>query len=528
MSYLQKHTYTVPLIITIAIWLGKSLFIVLIPLRALVMTPWLIDDSFIIMKIARNLAAGNGYSFDGLTQTTGAPPLWTIFIAPNYFFFSPTLAAKVTIIMSTLFGTMSAMLIFYIALQISNRTVAWGAFFFCLFSAPLFFNSMNGMETSIFTFLCLTALSIYYTNSNKPLTTYFIIGALLGLANIARADGIFLSFAILLIKSIEIFQVQEKKRTFLQVLTLGLGISVFTLPLLVWYFQVNGTFAPTNQSGRRYLAWEVFGLSTDPAFLSNYVKYVMRNTVHLFILLSITVGSALIALLAVLWELRQKQQNSFIYLTIVYAATYSLVLVAYQGYFPDVHGLRYLNLLSHLLIIIIALFCYHISSSLPAKIYKLRPRATVIAVVTLLLFLSMFHYIQMTKQLSWAKGMKIIPVYSQEKIDSWWAFLDWVNGNLPPQSKIAAKDHGRLAYFTTTQVVDLAGIIEPELISYLNTGNIDAYLKNRKTAYILLPKHKTYRTVFQAINNTHYKLEEIPNAPLQEATDYSLYRLLPE
>jgi 4-amino-4-deoxy-L-arabinose transferase-like glycosyltransferase len=190
------------------------------------------------MRIARNLASGKGYSFDGINPTGGAPPLWTLITSLNHFFLDSEAAAKATIIESSLFGTASAILVFYIAYRCFNVKVAWGAFTFSLLSAPMFFNSMNGMETGLFTFLGLLVTSLYCGGKfkrTKGRSWYFSIGALLGLTNLARADGVFLAFAIILLEGVTLFKAREKDKSeyVMQVVTLAIDITVFTLPLVL-------------------------------------------------------------------------------------------------------------------------------------------------------------------------------------------------------------------------------------------------------------------------------------------------------
>ena len=50
-----------PIAAALSIRLTKAVFVVVTPVGALAMTPWLIDDSFIFIRIARNLVLGSYY-----------------------------------------------------------------------------------------------------------------------------------------------------------------------------------------------------------------------------------------------------------------------------------------------------------------------------------------------------------------------------------------------------------------------------------------------------------------------------------
>ena len=119
--------------------------------------------------------------------------------------------------------------------------------------------------------------------------------------------------------------------------------------------------------------------------------------------------------------------------------------------------------------------------------------------------------------------MRTIPIYSDEVVKNWWSFLDWATVNLAEGTSVAVKDHGRLAYFTDTRVIDLAGIIEPAMIDYLARGRIGDYLLARDAQYALLPREGG-RSVYVAIRD-QVPLAPMTGVPEQEATGYILYRI---
>src|SRR3972149_3649273 len=42
------------------------------------------DDGFLYFQVARNLAAGHGFTFDGINPTNGFHPLWLLLIPPIF------------------------------------------------------------------------------------------------------------------------------------------------------------------------------------------------------------------------------------------------------------------------------------------------------------------------------------------------------------------------------------------------------------------------------------------------------------
>jgi hypothetical protein len=280
----------------------------------------------------------------------------------------------------------STLVVFYIAYRLFGVYVAWSAFLLSLFSTPLFLNAMNGMETALFTFLGLAAVALYIDTyqlpENRRNSRLLAVGVLLGLANLTRGDGIFLSLAFVLLESVSFLKkvayenplvpklefgnervlIEPKNIALANLAALLAGIFIFTLPAVVWSLVTSGSPFPANQVGRRFIAWQG-ATSVDGAIIwPAYFKQSLYNVGELSQLVAITVGSVFIGILALVTGLWDKRSAFFVHLTALYIVLYFIALIAYQGYFPNVHGLRYLNLVGHLLTISIAAFYPHSTS----------------------------------------------------------------------------------------------------------------------------------------------------------------------
>jgi hypothetical protein len=477
----------IPLLLALGIWLFKLFFIITIPLRNLAISPWLIDDSFIIMRVARNIALGHGYSFDGVNPTTGVPMLWTLLSSNNHFYFDIEAAAKITIIQSAFLGSISTVIVFYIAKYVFNTFVAWMAFVFSSLSMPLFFNSMNGMETSLYVCLGLGGIYLFtIANLQKDVLYYIGAGLVFGLMILTRIDALILISSSLFTFFILNYSPGKYQQKNIQISTIFVSVILVFLSLgMMWNFTVSNTLFPSNQLGRRYLYW--YGHSVDQTIrLNDYIGKIALNSHELSNLISVITGIGFISLLSILYLITKQRYNIFLLNSTFYIIIYSILLIAYQGYFPDVHGLRYLQLIGYLLSIFISAFIHDL-------IYKLHFNNCIrislcIFSLLFLLFHSYLNYNKLTSELQWFDGMNLALNYSDLQVNDYWQLEDWINNNLPLESVIAAKDHGRLAYFTENRIVDLAGIIEPNLIKHLKSGDINAYLDNNDVQYIVMPK----------------------------------------
>ncbi len=515
-----------PIVAASAVWLVKVAYLGLVPLRALAMSPWLIDDSFIIMRIARNVALGRGFSFDGVHPTSGAPLLWTTVTAVNHLWAGRDLAATLTLVESAFFGTLCAVFVFRLARRFSTAPVAWASFVFVLMAAPFAANSMNGMETGLFAFVGLAAIDFYVGSFQaRPGDRRWAacrLGVLLGLATLVRADGVFVAGAILAREAVMVWRSSERRTAVVAMACLAATFALCILPELLWSWHATGTMAPANEIGRRHLAWSA-ALGTGRVSLLAYVAVVWSHVRYLRFLVAVMTGSGVVAMVAVADALLRRG-GALPWVTAGYVLSFLAALAAYQGYFPDVHGVRYLNLSGMLLVIVVFEAC----TAAMRRLGRREPSRVVLAmIVAVLMTSSTYQYVQLTRSLPWAAGMHLVPTAETNETTNWWAFQDWA-ATLPPGTSIAAKDHGLLAYFTDVRVIDLAGIIDPRIIGAMDTGTVGRYLTDAGAQYVLLPDPDPADrwTVFHAIRSSvHVTL--VPGVPPQQTTGDRLYRIDP-
>ena len=62
----------------------------------------------------------------------------------------------------------------------------------------------------------------------------------------------------------------------------------------------------------------------------------------------------------------------------------------------------------------------------------------------------------------------------------------WVAENTEPDAIIAAHDIGALGYFGNRKLIDLAGLVSPEVIPFIrDEGQIAAYLNEQEADYLV-------------------------------------------
>jgi len=160
------------------------------------------DDSYYYFNVARNLALGQGLTFDGMNITNGFHPLWMLCILPIYGLFAaePNLALRVTFtLVAILAGTT-----FWVAHRALARFAGPVAATFAgsLLAAPILLNALlNGLETGLLILILFAIIAALAPGDllslGAGLSENVGLGVLLGLAFLARLDSAFLILGIL-------------------------------------------------------------------------------------------------------------------------------------------------------------------------------------------------------------------------------------------------------------------------------------------------------------------------------------------
>ncbi|HVW66384.1 MAG TPA: phospholipid carrier-dependent glycosyltransferase [Candidatus Peribacteraceae bacterium] len=514
-------------LVALAIFLVKAMFLATASARGLAMTSWIIDDSFIEMRVARNIALGLGFTYDHVHPTTGSPFFWTYLMSLNHLLFSKDWAVKMTLIDSTFFAAIATVLVFFIAHRISgSKMTAWIAFILAAFSGNSFIEAMNGMDTGIFTFLIMLTVALSLGIGRRASWSDFRWGMVIGLAGgvtlLTRFDGTFIIAAIGIVQLLNWKKAAGKStklawRNMFAGMVLVAGICF--IADVIWNKLNAGTWSPGNQVGRQELAFALHNFSYAHFHLGQWLHIVIWNLFQLRDLMDVAIGSAMLCIFALAWGLLKKETRIFSAITAMYIFIFFGLLAAYQWYFPDFHGLRYVNPAVHLLCISIAL----LFMDMPQYAWK---KATAILLTILTLILSWYGVYNLLLQMPWAKGMimNAHPTAQQEK--NFWETIDWMHDHLPQDTIVGVRDHGRVAYFSDLPIQDLAGDIDPAVAEHVKDGTLAAYLKSRNVQYLLIPDlSQRQDSVYQEIYKTMH-LQQVPDAPVAPSQNTRLYKIL--
>lgn len=235
------------------------------------------DDAFYYFTIARRLARNGLPSFDGIAPTNGFHPLWLAMITPVYTLpVSDTVALSLLLTLCALLDTFSLILLVRILriLHTGAGATAVAAALYAFSPALLSHaGALNGMETSIAVLLSFALLGSYCAvvrNKHRWYASPGALGALMGLAMLARTDLIFVAGALGM--ALGLARAPGGVRFALLTATAAL---VVLSPWLIWNLMTFGTILQVSG--------EAYGLSmsglyhTESWGISDYALRFARN-----------------------------------------------------------------------------------------------------------------------------------------------------------------------------------------------------------------------------------------------------------
>ncbi len=237
------------------------------------------DDGFYYFQIARNLAAGHGFTFDGLSLTNGFHPLWLFLITPLFLFtqINLLLPLRLLIILSALLSAGGAILLYRILRRYTAEGVAALSGLLWIIAPRIHDITLHaGVEAGLNAFCILLfwhALIVFSPPRNKRETLCGLaaLGLLAALALLARLDNIFLVFIGGVWLWVRFWQPQKAKNK--------------DENRWMWRFSTGAAFfGPITLIMLVYLAWNQLGFGTATP-VSGQVKVwwgTLRNTVYGF------------------------------------------------------------------------------------------------------------------------------------------------------------------------------------------------------------------------------------------------------
>ena len=469
---------------------------------------FLYDDSFYYLVVAKNIADGQGATFDGINPTNGFQPLWMVLLKLISPFFQKGSFTFLHIVLSlsSVFHTLTAYFIFSILYEFTEKRnlsllccAFWGLnpFIICI--------SLTGLETPLYTAILSASLLFYIKNYKSQLRyPYYCLGILLGLTALARFDSLIL-FLIIIIHQIYISfrnnnsNINSYTRKGTDTLRIILGFFIATIYWFVWSYFYSGTLLPN--SGLALSIWrdQPLKLSFDSEnlklffhklwiFLRYYSHYNLRLIGGWWLIGGIIF---LLCLYFIVKRFRGKFKHKSVFiLFLIYMISHFTYYLLYSRPEP-----RYL--IPFWLIFIIVSFISTNDTNLrncSGAIYRtkytrrINPTAThilfknkliVALMIIILTFSFLFGFIS-----DWVNGGVVLKsMCLQETMYN--EVVKWIKNNTNKLDRIGAFNAGIYGYFSNRTIINLDGVMNDNAIKSLRDKKLLEFIRNQKIKYII-------------------------------------------
>lgn len=412
-----------------------------------------LDDAWIHQTFARNLVEHGEWAMNPGEATAGSTsPLWTLLLSVGYLLHIPQIIWTDAwgIFFLVLSGTLA-----FLWIQSETHYRGWLPLIGGLLVVSewhLVWASVAGMEI---TMLCAISLAVFFMLSqDQPAWPW--VGLLCGLAVWVRPDGLTLLGPVLVVWAIHVAKHSEGRYR-------QTGLFPFLVLLLAGFGMMNqalsGSFWPNTFSAKQT---EYAALQQSSLFL----RFLKIGSAPL-------TGVGMVLLPGFIYFTWQAvKQKNWLHLSILAWILGYLWIYAWKLPVSYQHGRYEMPIIPAYLVVSVLAWKDVLLPEKPERWQFVFSRAYLgLGIVTPAIFLA----------LGAQAYQKDVAIIETEMVDT----ARWISAETPSNAVVAAHDIGALGYFGNRKILDLAGLINPEVIPYLgNSGQISAYIQQVQPDYL--------------------------------------------
>ena len=412
-----------------------------------------LDDSWIHQTYARNLATHGEWAFlSGKPSSGSTSPLWSALLAFGFWLgLSPYYW---TFLLGCLILWALAVLCENTARQLLPGYPGWFPWvgLFIVGEWHLTWSAGSGMETLLHTLIVTAVLAAIMTG--KP--RYLALGLLIGISVWIRPDGLTLLGPVALVALLT----EKTNSSRLGALTrLLFGFGSLFVPYLLFNLILSGSPMPNTFYAKQaeYAFWQVKPVSI------RLTRLILQWSAGL----SVVIFPGVIGWLVISFRRRDWGTLAGVFWCFGYILLYALRLPIYQ------HG-RY---------VIPAMPIYFLWGLMAllefgkSNLFSRFHRAINLSWQSIVFFVWLGFWVLGAR--AYAEDVAYI---ESEMVVS----ARWVADNLPPDALVAAHDIGALGYFGHHDLIDMAGLVSPEVIPFIKDEvRLAAYLDARGADYLI-------------------------------------------
>ena len=492
----------------IGLWLIIILLLIVVALQPLLYhlsNLTFIDDGFYYLSYARNIATGNGPTFDGLVETNGVQPLWTVLLILVATFQQDDLALMqsvmilATILISLTLPLMADILGRWFDGWALNTTLL---VYTGLIASPLLF--FSGMETPIILLTVVLSLWVILRIHHVSMRQTLLAGCVLSLVPLARIDMLLLmpSFALVLIYANGSLREKQWKQAILSVIWLAIPVTFVFLAYIAFNLTVFGI--PLPFSGTVKTTWHstyvasmgghfsishllettTLALEQIPITVSYYFTMLLWSFSSLTLVIRILIIGLLIALLVTIIRRRRSflrrlhtiRQVPLLPLIVVCLIGSNLLLQTWLSSFllgdsTQVWTWYYVGWY-----VFLTPVCGWLIMALVYVLEMPTLQRWIPRVLTAMLVFALLLY---TRTFTNYEGVKPFRTHYDAVV--------WANENIPSDDVIGSLNAGVLGYFSDQAVINLDGLMNNRdlLPAIENRLNMGAYMRDHNIRWFI-------------------------------------------
>lgn len=415
-----------------------------------------IDDAWIHLQFARNLADGAGLSYDGGRLVAGSTaPLWTLLLSPLFLLPGPV---EVWAKLLGLVAHCAAVGMSYVVARRLGLSRARAGLAAALVATTnyLLWASISGMEVPLFNVLVLAGLALHLYERRaerqgepRPPVAFLVFG----LAALARPEGLVLPLLAAADRCLRpapgggVSVSLTGARRALAGLAL---VAILVVPIAVANEVISGSPAPTTLAAKSEgpRSW-----MPDGRHVTRIFSFLLAGQ-PLPVLLA--TGGAAVALA----RLGSARDSGLLLPFWAFGLPFAMAILSSGGELLIGNFGRYLYPLFPVWILLGVLGLELLDSD-RLHVLTAGRRRLIVPIVVLLLFFAPLV----------SRNLTAVSIYLQSRSDverSDVAAARWLAANVPPDALLGLCDIGVIKYTLPNPIVDLAGIASPERAEYLD------------------------------------------------------------
>jgi|FLYN01.1.fsa_nt_gi 4-amino-4-deoxy-L-arabinose transferase-like glycosyltransferase len=433
-----------------------------------------LDDSWIHQTYARNLAETGQWAFvPGVPSAASTSPLYTLLLAigyklgVNYQLWTHALGALALAVAGMLGARLAERLL------PEQRQIGLIAGLTLVLTWHLIWAAASGMETMLFSTLTLALIWLAWreldakqvVDTKTVLLHSAVFGMVAALTTLARPEGVMLAGLIgLLVLSV---RPQGSWRA-LALWTAGAAIGFFVLiaPYLVYNVRLTGGLLPDTAAAKYAEHAPLLALSY-PARLANMAYPLIAGG-------QLLLAPGMVAFVVMMARRLRANRRAALYLLPVLWAIALVALYAARLPAPYQHGRYVIPALPSLILVGVVGLLWLAQRSQASLAGRVISRSLMIS--TLLAFL----YFAFGAGL--AAYRRDVHIINEEMVAS----ARWIAEHIPPEELLAVHDIGAVGYFAPRLILDLAGLVSPEIVPVIHDEEaLWALMRERGARYLM-------------------------------------------